>query len=78
MAWRWCSIRVPRNRRSAPLRSAGLKDNRRLQVRMGIHGRPVSGVVDVNERTNVAGAGINLAQRVMDCGDARCWSHPAL
>ena len=37
-----------------------LKDNQRLQVRMGIHSGPVSGVVDVNERTNVAGAGINL------------------
>src|SRR5436305_13423739 len=37
---------------------------------MGIHSGPISGVVDVNERTNVAGAGINLAQRVMDCGDA--------
>src|SRR3569832_259331 len=37
---------------------------------MGIHSGPVSGVVDVNERTNVAGAGINMAQRVMDCGDA--------
>src|SRR5512140_95676 len=47
-----------------------LKDNPRLQVRMGIHSGPVSGVVDVNERTNVVGAGINLAQRVMDCGDA--------
>src|SRR4029077_3592412 len=41
-----------------------------LQIRMGIHSGPVSGVVDVNERTNVAGAGINMAQRVMDCGDA--------
>src|SRR5207248_3044845 len=50
--------------------SRALKDNPRLQVRMGIHSGPVSGVVDVNERTNVAGAGINLAQRVMDCGDA--------
>jgi len=47
-----------------------LKNNQRLQIRMGIHSGPVSGVVDVNERTNVAGAGINLAQRVMDCGDA--------
>src|SRR5215831_19170001 len=46
-----------------------LKDNSRLQVRMGIHSGPVSGVVDVNERTNVAGVGINMAQRVMDCGD---------
>jgi TolB-like protein/class 3 adenylate cyclase/Tfp pilus assembly protein PilF len=50
--------------------SRALKDNQRLQVRMGIHSGPISGVVDVNERTNVAGAGINLAQRVMNCGDA--------
>jgi len=50
--------------------SRALKDNPRLQLRMGIHSGPVSGVVDVNERTNVAGAGINMAQRVMDCGDA--------
>ena len=50
--------------------SRALKDNARLQIRMGIHSGPVSGVVDVNERTNVAGAGINMAQRVMDCGDA--------
>src|ERR1700738_393933 len=50
--------------------SRALKDNPRLQVRMGIHSGPVSGVADVNERTNVAGAGISLAQRVMDCGDA--------
>jgi TolB-like protein/lipoprotein NlpI len=50
--------------------SRALKDNTRLQVRMGIHSGPISGVVDVNERTNVAGAGINMAQRVMDCGDA--------
>ena len=50
--------------------SRALKDNARLQVRMGIHSGPVSGVVDVNERTNVAGAGINTARRVMDCGDA--------
>jgi adenylate cyclase len=50
--------------------SRALKNNQRLPVRMGIHSGPISGVVDVNERTNVAGAGINLAQRVMDCGDA--------
>src|SRR5438045_3740864 len=37
---------------------------------MGIHSGPVSGVVDVNERANLTGAGINMAQRVMDCGDA--------
>jgi class 3 adenylate cyclase len=50
--------------------SRALKDNPRLLVRMGIHSGPVSGVVDVNERTNAAGGGINMAQRVMDCGDA--------
>jgi TolB-like protein/Flp pilus assembly protein TadD len=50
--------------------SRSLKDNACLQVRMGIHSGPISGVVDVNERTNVAGGGINMAQRVMDCGDA--------
>src|SRR4026207_1425686 len=50
--------------------SRELKDNQRLQVRMGVHSGPGSVVVDVSERTNVVGAGINLAQRVMDCGDA--------
>src|SRR3954468_1126186 len=40
-----------------------------IQVRMGIHSGSVSGVVDVSGRANVAGAGINIAQRVMDCGD---------
>ena len=49
--------------------SRSLKEEPRLQLRMGIHSGPVSGVVDVNERANVAGAGINLAQRMMDCGD---------
>ena len=47
-----------------------LKDHPHLQLRMGIHSGPVSGVVDVTGRANVAGAGINIAQRVMDCGDA--------
>jgi TolB-like protein/class 3 adenylate cyclase/Tfp pilus assembly protein PilF len=41
-----------------------------LRLRMGVNSGPVSGVVDVNDRANVAGAGINMAQRVMDCGDA--------
>jgi TolB-like protein/class 3 adenylate cyclase/Flp pilus assembly protein TadD len=41
-----------------------------LNLRMGIHSGPVSGVVDVSGRSNIAGAGINIAQRVMDCGDA--------
>src|SRR6188768_2759716 len=47
-----------------------LKSHPRLQLRMGIHSGPVNLVTDVNDRTNVAGAGINMAQRVMDCGDA--------
>src|SRR5256714_7602640 len=50
--------------------SRALKEHPRLQLRMGIHSGPVSGVVDVNERANLAGAGLNMAQRVMDCGDA--------
>src|SRR6188472_583482 len=47
-----------------------LKEHSRLQLRMGIHSGPVSGVIDVNNRPNLAGAGLNMAQRVMDCGDA--------
>jgi TolB-like protein/class 3 adenylate cyclase/Tfp pilus assembly protein PilF len=59
----------------APVRCAvelsrALKDHPQLRVRMGIHSGPVSGVVDVTGRTNLAGAGLNLAQRVMKCGDA--------
>ena len=50
--------------------SGALKEHPRLQLRMGIHSGPVSGVLDVTERTNVAGAGINIGRRVMDCGDA--------
>src|SRR5437762_1951122 len=46
------------------------KDHPGLKLRMGIHSGPVNEVRDVNDRTNVAGAGINIAQRVMDCGDA--------
>ena len=50
--------------------SRALKEHPRLHLRMGIHSGPVSGVVDVNERANLTGAGMNMAQRVMDCGDA--------
>src|SRR5215469_5145331 len=50
--------------------SKALRSHPELRVRMGIHSGPVSGITDVNDRSNVAGAGINLAQRVMDCGDA--------
>src|SRR5438309_142127 len=47
-----------------------LKSHPELRVRMGIHSGPVNEVVDLNEQANIAGAGINIAQRVMDCGDA--------
>jgi TolB-like protein/class 3 adenylate cyclase/Tfp pilus assembly protein PilF len=50
--------------------SGALKEHPRLQVRMGVHSGPVSGLIDVNGHANLAGAGLNVAQRVMDCGDA--------
>ena len=63
------------NSPEAPVRCAieisqALKESPHIQLRMGIHSGPVNEVQDVNDRTNVAGAGINIAQRVMDCGDA--------
>src|SRR5437868_14839958 len=50
--------------------SKELKNRPELRVRMGIHSGPVNEVTDLNEQANIAGAGINIAQRVMDCGDA--------
>ena len=50
--------------------SRALKQHPRVQLRMGVHSGPVSGVIDVNGRPNLAGAGLNIAQRVMSCGDA--------
>ena len=47
-----------------------LRDRPQIQLRMGIHSGPVNPVVDVNDQINMAGAGINIGQRVMDCGDA--------
>ena len=60
----------------APVRCAmeiskKLKEYPQLKLRMGIHSGPINEVRDVNDSANVAGAGINLAQRVMDCGDER-------
>jgi len=59
----------------APVRCAlqaskALLPHKELKIRMGVHSGPVSGVTDLNDRSNVTGAGINIAQRVMDCGDA--------
>src|SRR5438874_2264621 len=72
---------VFRNSPEAPVRCAleitkelqkdtGSKEKPQLRLRMGIHSGPVNEVTDLNEQANIAGAGINIAQRVMDCGDA--------
>src|SRR5438874_6197810 len=47
-----------------------LKKHPELRVRMGIHSGPVNAITDLNEQANIAGAGVNMAQRIMDCGDA--------
>jgi TolB-like protein/Tfp pilus assembly protein PilF len=50
--------------------SKALQQHPDLRLRMGIHSGPVNAITDLNEQVNIAGAGINVAQRVMDCGDA--------
>src|SRR6266571_4329329 len=50
--------------------SKALQSYPQIELRMGVHSGPVNAVSDVNDRSNVTGAGINMAQRVMDCGDA--------
>ncbi|PZR74921.1 MAG: hypothetical protein DLM52_08625 [Chthoniobacterales bacterium] len=55
-----CAVEIARAIKSLPM----------LRLRMGIHSGPVNQIMDVNERVNVAGAGVDMAQRVMDCGDA--------
>src|SRR5512132_1600541 len=64
-----------RNNPEAPVLCAeeiakALKSHPEIRVRMGIHSGPVKEVTDLNEQANIAGAGINIAQRIMDCGDA--------
>jgi len=66
---------VFRNNPEAPVLCAmeiskELKSHPELKVRMGIHSGPVNEITDLNEQANIAGAGINVAERVMDCGDA--------
>ena len=55
-----CALEITRTLQSRP----------RIQLRMGIHSGPVNRILDVKEKPNVVGAGINVAQRVLDCGDA--------
>jgi TolB-like protein/integral membrane sensor domain MASE1/class 3 adenylate cyclase/Flp pilus assembly protein TadD len=50
--------------------SKALQDHPRIQLRMGVHSGPVNRVKDVNDKTNIVGSGMNVAQRVLDCGDA--------
>jgi TolB-like protein/class 3 adenylate cyclase/Tfp pilus assembly protein PilF len=50
--------------------SKELQEHPSIRLRMGVHSGPVNRVTDVNEKTNIAGSGINVAQRVLDCGDA--------
>src|SRR5437588_2624002 len=66
---------VFRNNPEAPVMCAleigkALKSHPELRVRMGIHSGPVNEITDLNEQANIAGAGVNIAQRVTDCGDA--------
>src|SRR5881296_4101977 len=61
-----CALEITRELQKHP----GSKEKPQLRLRMGIHSGPVNEVVDLNEQANIAGAGINMAQRVMDCGDA--------
>src|ERR1700736_6685546 len=66
---------VFRNSQEAPVLCAidiskALKAHPELRVRMGIHSGPVNEIADLNEQANLAGAGLNMAQRVMDCADA--------
>src|SRR5438477_1642071 len=55
-----CAVEISRAREEHP----------RPELRMGVHSGPVSGVIDVNGHANLTGAGLNMAQRVMACGDA--------
>ena len=61
-----CAIEITRELQKHP----GSKEKPQLRLRMGIHSGPVNEISDLNEQANIAGAGINIAQRVMDCGDA--------
>src|SRR5207253_4473909 len=61
-----CALEITKELQKHP----GSKEKPQLRLRMGIHSGPVNEVTDLNEQANIAGAGINMAQRVMDCGDA--------
>src|SRR5438094_2326288 len=60
-----CALEITKELQKHP----GSKEKPQLRLRMGIHSGPVNEVTDLSEQANIAGAGINIAQRVMDCGD---------
>src|SRR5436189_486735 len=60
-----CALEITKELQKDP----GSREKPQLRLRMGIHSGPVNEVTDLNEQANIAGAGINIAQRVMDCGD---------
>ena len=66
-AWRLSSTGAER---TGPVRTGNQPGHPNLPLRMGVHSGPVIAVFDVNDQTGAAGAGIHMAQRVMDCGDA--------
>src|SRR5436305_2685169 len=71
MGWPWSFFKLRRNRLQCAMEIArALKNHPHIRLRMGVHSGPIDQVKDVNDRLNVAGAGINMAQRVMACGDA--------
>ena len=71
MGWHWSFAIASEEPAQCALEIArALQTHPEIRVRMGIHSGPVNEVTDLNGRTNITGAGINLAQRVMDCGDA--------
>src|SRR5213592_4226278 len=61
-----CALEITKELQKDP----GSREKPQLRLRMGIHSGPVNEITDLNEQANIAGAGINIAQRVMDCGDA--------
>src|SRR6478672_5033385 len=61
-----CAVEITKALQKPP----GSREKPQLRLRMGIHSGPVNEISDLNEQANIAGAGINIAQRVMDCGDA--------
>src|ERR1700719_2005088 len=61
-----CAMEITKELQKHP----GSKEKPQLRLRMGIHSGPVNEITDLNAQANIAGAGINIAQRVMDCGDA--------